>query len=474
MTKKKSTSKKKSATKKRTSAPTSLPAIRPLVAGIDIGSTQHWVCGPAREDGEPNVRVFGTTTDQLNALAAWLVEQRVESVAMESTYVYWIPVYELLESKGLEVVLVNARQLHNVPGRKTDFSDCQWIQLLHSCGLLRGSFRPDEAITRIRAMKRQMGSLVAERTRCVQWMQKSLDQMNVQVHRAVTDITGTTGMAIVRAIVAGERDPARLAEFRDPRCRKSFEEIANYLAGNWREEHLFNLAAALRIYDAFDSELASYETRLMKEFEALQPPERRDEPVPRHPNPAKEKAIRGRGEQSLRTMLFRFAGVDLTRIDGVSVGVAQTVLTEIGTDLTAFPTEGDLVSWLRLCPRTPISGGKPLKKRRNGLGANRISAALRMAATSLQRSKSALGASFRRVARRKGAAVAVFATARKLATLIYRMLRFGQDYVDVGEQAYEQQFARRRLAGITQAAKSLGFSLVPQAATPEVSEVATT
>jgi transposase len=463
MTKQKSGKKEK----RKAAVPTSLPVVRPKVAGIDVGSTQHWVCGPARGDCEPNVHVFGTTTDQLNALADWLVEQGVESVAMESTYIYWIPIYELLESRGLEVVLVNARQLHNVPGRKTDFSDCQWLQLLHSCGLLRGSFRPDEAITRMRAMQRQMANLVQERTRCVQWMQKALDQMNVQVHRAVAEITGTTGMAIVRAIVAGERDPARLAMHRDRRCHKSVTEIARYLTGTWRDEHLFNLASALRLYDAIEQEIASYDARLLKELEAIQPPDRRGLSVPSHPSASKQRAIRARGDQPLRTTLWRFAGVDLTRIDGVSAGVAQVVLTEVGPDVSAFPSEHDFVSWLRLCPRTPISGGKPIKKRRNGLGANRISAVLRMAATSLRRSKSAIGASFRRIARYKGAAVAVFASARKLAQLIYRMLRFGQDYVDIGEQAYERQFQLRRLASLNESAKSLGFHLLPLASTQD-------
>ncbi len=398
--------KKKGNRKNAAPLPASLPAIRPLVAGLDVGSSQHWVCGPARDDGTPNVRVFGTTTDQLNELADWLSEQGVESVAMESTSVYWIPIYELLESRGIEGLLVNARQLHNVPGRKTDFSDCQWLQLLHSCGLLRGSFRPVEAITRLRALQRQLANLVAERTRCVQWMQKALDQMNVQVHRAVTDLTGATGMAIVRAIVCGERDPARLAMHRDRRCRKSAEEIARYLTGNWREEHLFNLASALRLFDALETEIAAYDAQLLKEIAALQPPERQEEPVPAHPNPAKEKAIKG----------------------------------------------------------TPISGGKPLKNRRNALGANRISGVLRMAALSLERSKTALGASFRRVARHKGGAVAVFATARQLAQLIYRMLRYGHDYVDIGEKAYDQRFQVRRLAALTETAKSLGYTLVPNIA----------
>jgi transposase len=457
-----------SSEKKKRLDPVSLPAIRPMVAGIDISSQEHWVCGPARADGQPNVRVFRTTTDQLNELVDWLVEQGVESVAMESTSVYWIPLFELLESRGIEAVLVNARQLHNVPGRKTDFHDCQWIQLLHSCGLLRGSFRPGDAIVALRATKRQLANLVEERTRCVQWMQKALDQMNVQVHRAVSDLTGTTGMAIVRAIVAGERDPSRLAAHRDPRCRKSVPEIARYLRGNWREEHLFNLASTLRLYDALEELIASYDARLLQQLEALQAPDRRQAPVPTHPNPTKEKFIKGHGEQPARTALWRFAGVDLTRIDGIRVDAAKIILTEVGPDLSAFPSEHKFVSWLRLCPRTPISGGKPLKKRRNGLGANRIAGALRLAATSLQRTKTALGAAFRRIARHKGAAVAVFAIARKLAHLVYRMLHYGQDYVDVGEKAYELQYQIRRLVGLKETARALGYALVKESAPAEL------
>lgn len=292
-------------------------------------------------------------------------------------------------------------------------------------------------------------------------MQKALDQMNVQVHRAVTDLTGKTGLAIVRAIVEGERDPSHLATFRDPRCRKSEEEIAEYLTGNWREDHLFNLASSLKLYDMLEGIITSYEARIFKEIEVLQIPALDDEPVPPHPNPSKEKALKSRGEQNLRTTLWRFAGVDLTRIDGISTGVAQTILTEIGPVLSAFPSEKNFVSWLRLCPRTPISGGKPLKKRRNSLGSNRVAGVLRMAAVSLNRSKTALGAAFRRLARRKDGAVAVFAIARKLAQLVYRMLRYGQDYNDIGKKEYEVRFQIRRLVGIEKAAKALGYTLTP-------------
>ena len=454
--------KEKSSTKQKRVANVALSTIRPNVAGVDIGSKEHWVCAPAGSDGATIVRVFGTITTELEALVAWLAEQRVESVAMESTSVYWIPLYELLESRGIEPVLVNARQLHNVPGRKTDVHDCQWLQTLHSHGLLRGSFRPNDAIVRLRAMQRQQANLVEERTRYVQWMQKSLDQMNVQVHRAMSELTGETAMAIVRAIVAGERDPVRLAAHRDQRCRKSKEEIAEYLKGNWRDEHLFNLGSALRMYDSVEREIASYDQQLLEQLESLQPPDSQGLAVPPHPSRAKEKTIRNRGEQPMRTTLWRFSGVDLSRIDGIRMNAARIILTEVGTNLGAFPSEKHFISWLRLCPRTPISGGKPIKKRRNALGSNRVAAVLRLAAVTLQRTKTALGASYRRIARHKGSAVAVFATARKLAQLVYRMLCHGQDYVDIGEAAYEDQFRTRRLAGIQEAARSLGYKLIEQ------------
>jgi len=438
-----------------------LPVINPKVAGIDIGSRSHYVAGPVLDDGGLNVREFGTTTPQLQKMVDWLLDQGVESAAMESTSVYWIPAYELLEHHGIKVLLVNARQISKVPGRKTDVLDCQWIQLLHSCGLLRGSFRPDEAICAVRAIKRQWSNLVRERTKAVQWMQKSLDQMNVKVHHAVSEITGKTGMSIVRAIVSGERDPYKLAENRDKRCKKSPDEIAEHLVGNWRSDHLFNLEMALNLYDHLQEIIVSYESKLLEKLEELQPPERKNESVPTHPNPIKEKAIKGRGDQELREALWRLTGVDLTRIDGINSETAMIVITEIGLDLSAFPSEKDFISWLRLAPRYGITGGKPIKGKKNAMGSTRIANVLRMSSLSLKNSKTALGAYYRRLSRRKDASVAIFATARKLATLIFRMLRYGQDYVDIGEQTYEKQFEQRRLAGLKNSLIAMGYTVIP-------------
>jgi DNA-binding HxlR family transcriptional regulator len=292
-------------------------------------------------------------------------------------------------------------------------------------------------------------------------MQKALDQMNVQVHRAVSDLTGKTGLAMVRAIVAGERCPRALAQFRDPRCKKSLDEIAEHLTGTWREEHLFNLTMGVRLFDHLQTMIAEYDAQLSRWLHDLQPPERRDRAVPAHPDPAKEKALRSRGDQATRTTLWRVAGVDLTRIGGISSTAAQIVLTEIGLQLDTFPDEKRFVSWLRLSPKTAISGGKPLPKRPKGTGAIRVAGVLRMAALSLRNSQTALGAYQRRLARRKGGAVAIFATARKLAVLIYRMLRYGQDYVDEGARASEARFHSRRLSALRSTAHQLGFELTP-------------
>jgi transposase len=375
--------------------------------------------------------------------------------------VYWIPLYELLETRGIDPLLVNAREVRHAPGRpKTDVRDCEWLQRLHSVGFVRGSFRPSDSIVRLRALQRHQANLVEQRTQHVQWMQKALDQMNVQVHRAVTDITGTTGMAIIRAIAGGERDPVRLAAHRDARCHKSEAQIAEHLRGTWRDEHVTCLKSSLRLYDTVQAEIDDLEQQLMRALADLQPPERKDLEPPSHPKPSKEKEIRIRGHKQVRDLSWRLLGVDLFRIDGINAGVVRVVLTEVGDDLTKFPTEKAFVAWLRLCPRTAISGGKPLKKRRTNLGANRVASALRMAAATFERGKSALGAQFRRISRRKGFKVAVFAMARHLAQLTYRMLKHGQDYVDIGADRYEALMNARRLASLKEAARSLGYDMV--------------
>lgn len=448
--------------KKTSRRESGLTVLRPLVAGVDIGSREHWVAGPRKEDGTANVRRFGTTSDELKKMVDWLESQQVESVSMESTGVYWIPLYELLEERGFEVLLVDARAFHHAPGRpKTDRLDCQWLQRLHSCGMLRGSFRPPASFIPLRALHRQRSNLVALRTRFIQWMQKSLDQMNVQVHHAVSDLSGATGMAIVRAIVVGERRPEVLAALRDPRCQKSVGEIAKHLTGTWRADHLFNLGSALSTYDSNEAEIAKYDAELARCVAELQLKELETAAVPTHPKAAKEKELRKGGGLEIRERLWRATGKDLTRIDGIGAEAAQAIIAELGLGADAFPDERHFVSWLRLCPPTKISGGKPLKTRRNGLSANRISGVLRMCAKAVGRSKTAMGSYFQRVSRTKGYSVAIFATARKLAVHIYRTLRFGDEYVDIGQKAAEAAYEERRLASLQREAKAKGFALVP-------------
>jgi transposase len=437
-----------------------LSVTRPKVAGIDLGSVEHYVACPPRE-GKANVKSLTTTTPELSALADWLQAEGVESVAMESTGVYWIPLYELLEQRGVEVVLVDARQMKHVPGRKTDMIDCQWLQLLHSCGLLRGAFRPADAFCRLRAVVRQKATLIDEQADWLRRMQKSLDQMNVRVHRAVSDISGSTGMAMIRAIVAGERDPCKLAGLRDERCSRSLRQMIEELTGNWREDHLFNLKEALAIYDFILERIAAYEAEIQRILQELTPkPDLGPAPEPNNPN--KKKMLRARGQEPLRQALYGVCASDLTSIDGISTSTAEVVLSELGPDLSAFPTERHFASFLKLSPKLAVSGGKPIRKRPKGTASTRVGAALRMAALTLRNSKTALGGAYRRLARRKGASVAVFATARKLAILIYRMLRYGTAYVDQGLEVYEQRFQEAKLRMCQQIANQFGYKLIQQ------------
>lgn len=439
------------------------PVLRADAAGIDLGSEKHWVCAPARTGRGHEVAVFAATTPGVEQLAAWLKDRGVTSVALESTGVYWIAPHEILEAHGFEVVLVDTRELARVPGRKkTDRRDCEWIQRLHSCGLLRGAFRPVEQVCMLRTLVRDKATLIAERSDWVRRMQKTLDQMNVRVHRAVSDLDGATGLAILRAIVAGERDPHQLATLRDYRCRKSEAQIAEQLTGHWRADHLFSLQQGLKMYDTLSDTIAAYEREMLRHLEAMTSVERRDDQVPPPPNPTKAKAIQRRGEDPLRHALYRMSGVDLTTIDAVGVQTVSVVLSEYGPNLSQFPTEKQFVSHVGLAPHKPTSGGKVLKAKKKKLGSAsaRVGAALRMAATSLRHSQTALGAYYRHIARRADAQVAVFATARKLAQYIYRLLRWGQPYVDEGAAAYDKRYRLNRAKRLAATAKNLGYILI--------------
>jgi len=439
-----------------------LVAIQPNVAGIDIGSRQMHVCGPEDTKGEAPLAVFDTTTAGIEACAQWLKQLGVRSVAMESTGVYWIAPFELLESAGFEVLLVDTRPLSRVPGRKTDASDCAWIQTLHRCGLLQGCYRPAENISQLRTIVRMKAVLVAEQADWLRRMQKCLDQINVRVHHAVAQLNGTTGLAIVRAIVAGQRDPVKLAELRDPRCQKSQAQIAEHLRGHWRSDHLFNLEQALEMYDMLSAKLEVYERQIEKRMKELMAPGSENKQAPPLPNPQRTKAMKRRKQEGKRQELYRMVGADLTAIDGVGVETAEVLVTEYGTDLSKFATEKQFISHLQLAPHQAISGGKQLPKRPRRTKGTRAGRALRTAAVALSRSATALGAYYRRISRTKGATIAVFATARKIGTIIYRLLRWGHAYVDEGQQAYEARFQAMRLRSLAVSAGQLGMQLIPK------------
>jgi transposase len=440
-----------------------LPVIRRNVAGIDLGSERHWVCAPTPDGGGREVASFGATTPELMRMAQWLKERHVESAAMESTGVYWIAPHEVLEAQGFEVLLVDTRQLARVPGRdkKSDPTDCEWIQRLHSCGLLHGSFRPGEAICMLRTLVRDKATLVAESGDWLRRMQKSLDQMNVRVHRAVSDLDGVTGMAILRAIANGERDAQKLAQLRDPRCRRSEEEIAEELTGHWREDHLFSLQQALKMYDAVQKRIAAYQKEMVRKLKEMEQEEHRGQTAPPLGNVNKARAIKNRGQEPMRQALYRMSGVDITHIDAIGVETVEVVLSEYGPDLRRFPGEKQFVAHVTLAPHVATSAGKPVRKKKRNSASTRVAAALRMAALSLRHSRTALGAYYRRIALRRGGDIAVFATARKLATLIYRLLRWGQPYVDEGEEVYENRYRQHRIGRLMATAKELGYQLAP-------------
>lgn len=427
--------------------------IRRNVAGIDIaGHADHFVRGPRRDDGGHDIERFGATTAELHKLLAWLKERGVESAAMESTSVYCIPVADLLESRGIEVVLVDTREVRMVPGRKSDVKDCQWLQRLHSCGLLRGGFRPPEDITAVRTVLRERESMTGMRVQCIQQMQKSLDQMNVRIHHAVSDIDGKTGVAIIEAIVGGQRDPAELAKLRDPRCKKSEAGIAGHLTGTWQDEHLFTLGQAYRTLEFIDDRLAEYDAKAASMLRALA--EASGRPQPPGPPAGEERPRKDMRDAEEKSDLQRITGFDMTRLPGIGYDTAAVVFSEIGSDFSRFPTEKHFASYIGLAPSLGKSAGKNVRQRKRCKNTSRAGRALRMAASTLYRSQTELGAFFRSVARRSDRKTAVKATARRMAHLIYRAVRYGAAYADNGAQAYEKRMRERAVRAVHKLIKS--------------------
>ena len=436
-----------------------LKVVHPQAGGLDIGSTEIWAAVSPERTSEP-VRCFGTYTPDLAALAEWLQANGVDTVAMEATGVYWIPVYEVLEARGFEVYVVNARHIKNVPGRKSDIQDCQWIQGLHSVGLLRGSFRPEAEIATLRAYLRHRAGLIEHRAAHILHMQKALGQMNVQLTQAVKDITGVTGLAIIRAIVAGERDPHKLAALRQPGVKKNEQEIARALTGNYRPEHLFALKQALALYDAYGEQLRECDREIERQFANLKPAAPPDEQAPLDITDKRESNSKNGPSYDARTLLYRWAGVDLVAIPGLNASTAQTILAEIGIDLSAWPTEKHFCSWLGLAPHNDISGGKVLRSRTLKTH-NRAGQAFRLAAQSVSRSpNSVFGAFYRRMRARLGSRQAIVATAHKLARTFYYMLKHHTPFHDMGGEEYERRARERAVRNLEKRAAKLGMTLI--------------
>ena len=426
----------------------------PNAAGIDVGASSRWVSVPGHVTSE-SVREFGAMTGDLNTMADWLLACDVDTVALESTGVYWIPVFEVLEQRGLKVWLVDTRQMKYVPGRKSDVMDCQWLQKLMSLGLLRAAFRPDAQVRVLRAVARQRELLVTEQGSWVQRMQKALVQMNIQLTEVLCDVMGITGQAIIRDIVAGKRDPKALARHRNGRVKASSEEITKALTGNWRDEHLFVLAQSLAMYDDIARHLVECETKMQALLSELGQSQVDLGKAPR-------AGSKSRAEYDARQILANWVGVDLTRINGLGLTAVMKILTEIGPDLSRFASVKHFCSWLGLCPGTKISGGKVLSaktKRSN----NRVRQALKMAAMSLAHSDSALGAFYRRMCARMDKPSANTAVAHKLARMVYFMMTRGEDFVDQGQQRYEEQQHQRSAAALKRRATALGFVINPVA-----------
>lgn len=433
-----------------------LDVVHPNAAGIDIGNDSHYVAVPPGRSATP-VRQFACFTEDLQRLADWLKSCGIDTVAMQSTGVYWLPVYEILTEEGLKVFLVNARHTKNLPGRKTDVQECQWLLQLHTFGLLNNSFRPPEEICVLRAYWRQRAEHVASASACIQRMQKALTEMNVQLANVISDISGVTGLAIIQAILDGERDRYKLADLAHPRIQATREEVARSLEGNWRKELLFILKQERNLYQTYQQQIAECDAALAAHLQSLD-----DKAEPGSQPPVAKPSKRAGGNAptnfNLRGELYRISGADLTQIDGINIMTAQTIIAEVGVDMSRFPSEAHFASFLGLCPDNQITGGKVLRRGTRHVQ-NRAATALRMAATSLGRTKTYLGAKFRRLRARLGAPKAITAMAHTLARLVYRMLKYGEQYVDKGMQYYEERYRAQEILGIQKKAKQLGLEV---------------
>jgi transposase len=433
-----------------------LKAVRTDAAGLDVGASEIWIDVGIENDAEP-VRRFETFTVDLKAMADWLNRCGIRTVAMESTGVYWIPIFQILEAKGIEAVLVNAVHVKNVSGRKTDLLDCQWLRTLHSYGLLAGSFRPAADIAVLRSYMRHRQMLIESAAEHVQHMQKAMSQMNLQLQHVISDITGTTGMRIIRAIVSGQRDRDQLAAMRDTRTKSNEQTIAKALEGDYRQEHVFALKQALALFDFYQEQIRDCHQEIANHLRGL---ETRSSEHTLGPARFSKKKRRNQPEFNVREEAFRISGVDLTEIDGINESAMLSLIAEIGVDMSPWKTEKNFASWLTLCPNNKISGGKILQ-RRTRKSASRARDTLRLCAQSLLNSRSALGAFCRRMCMRLGKAKGITAVAHKLCLLVYRMLKFGQHYVDVGQDQYEQRYKERALKSLARRAKDFGLQLIP-------------
>jgi len=435
-----------------------MPVQNPNAGGLDVGAAETWVSVPADRDNEP-VRRYEMFTKDLHEMALWLRRCGIKTVAMESTGVYWIAVSQILEKQGIDVVLVNAKHVKNVSGRKSDWLDCQWLRILHTHGLLAGSFRPEAQVGVLRSYLRHRQMLIECGAEHIQHMQKALTQMNLQLQHVISDITGMTGMLIIRAILEGHRDPQHLASLRDRRTKNDEQTIAKALEGDYRPEHLFALKQAVELFDFYqqlvlkcDQQIAAYLQTMESKVDIQE--------VPLKPPRAKKKNRRNDFGFDGRQQAYRISGVDMTQINGISESAGLTILSEIGVDMTPWKTEKHFASWMTVCPNNKITGGRVFQ-RRTQKSSNRVREVLCLCAQGLFNSKSALGAFARRMRSRLGVEKAIVAVAHKLALLIYRLLKFGKDYVDSGQDAYEEKYKQRAVRNLARKAREFGLTLAP-------------